>query len=59
MGKNHRSRDVLSASMAEHEFGRHFWPMAKLFRLSDFQAKNKKRRCVYFNRLELNQLLSI
>ena len=45
--------------MADREFGRHFRPMAKVFRLSDFQARNKKKRCIYFNRLELNQLLSI
>jgi hypothetical protein len=32
--------------------------MAKLFRLSDFQSKNKKR-FVYFNRAELNQLLGV
>ena len=31
--------------------------MAKLFRLSDFQTK--KKRCVYFNRAELNQLLAV
>lgn len=31
--------------------------MAKLFRLSDFQQKKKHR--VYFNRLELNQLLAV
>jgi hypothetical protein len=31
--------------------------MAKLFRLSDFQPK--KKRCVYFNRAELNQLLAV
>jgi hypothetical protein len=32
-------------------------PMARVFRLSDFQAK--KRRFVYFNRIELNQLLAV
>jgi hypothetical protein len=31
--------------------------MVKLFRLSDFQSK--KKRCIYFNRAELNQLLAI
>ena len=31
--------------------------MAKVFRLSDYQSK--KRRFVYFNRAELNQLLAI
>ncbi len=32
--------------------------MAKLFRLSDFQSKNKKR-FVHFDRTELNQLLGV
>lgn len=33
--------------------------MAKLFRLIEFQLKARKKRCVYFNRSELNQLLAI